>query len=92
MASCTPLELASHSRLHNAVHLAPMQAVDPGVSHAAGVAGIERTSNTLDAVTVLAKPGPVILPLIRRLVAERQWPVERLKQSPTVLNRCTANR
>lgn len=80
VASSTPQELASRSRLHNAVHLAPMQAVDPlALVMLPGVARIERTSNTLDAVTVLAKPGSVIFPQIRRLVTERQWPVERLE-------------
>lgn len=80
MVSSTPLELASRSRLHNAVHLAPMQAVDPlALVMLPGVARIERTSNTLDAITVLAKPGSLIFPLIRSLIAERQWPVKRLE-------------
>ncbi|MDD1135712.1 ABC transporter ATP-binding protein [Pseudomonas shahriarae] len=80
VASSTPQELASRSRLHNAVYLAPMQAVDPlALVMLPGVARIERTPNSLDAITVLAKPGSVIFPLIRCLVAERQWPVERLE-------------
>lgn len=80
VVSSTPLELASRSRLHNAVHLAPMQAVDPlALVMLQGVARIERTCNVLDAITVLAKPGSVILPQIRRLVTERQWQIERLE-------------
>jgi ABC-2 type transport system ATP-binding protein len=80
VVSSTPMELASRARLHNAVYLAPIQAVDPlALIMLPGVARIERTSNTLDTITVRAKPGSVIFPLISSLVAERQWPVERLE-------------
>lgn len=83
VASGTPQALASRSRLHNAVHMAPAQALDLlALVMLPGVARVEQTPGMPGAVTVLAKPGAVILPAIRQCAAERQWPVERLEPEP----------
>lgn len=80
VASGTPQELASRSRLHNAVHLAPAQALDLlALVMLPGVARVEHTPGMPGAITVLAKPGAVIFPAIRQCVVEHQWPVERLE-------------
>ncbi|MHC8339471.1 ABC transporter ATP-binding protein [Pseudomonas sp. HLT2-19-2] len=78
--SATPQALASRSRLHNAVHLAPAQSLDLlALVLLPGVARVEQTPGVPGAITVLAKPGAVIFPTIRQWVAEHQWPLERLE-------------
>ena len=79
----TPLELASRSRLHNAVHLYPAHVLDLlALVLLPGVAGAEPTPGKPEAITLLAKPGMVIFPFVSQLITARQWPVKRMHCEP----------
>ncbi len=83
VANGTTLELTNRSRLHNAVHLYPAHALDLlALVLLPGVASVEPTLGTPGAITLLAKPGAVILPFVSQLVTARQWPVKRLQCEP----------
>ncbi|MGH8352087.1 MAG: ABC transporter ATP-binding protein [Pseudomonas sp.] len=78
VADGTPLELESRSRYHQAVTLVSAAALDQAALAALpGVAGVEENAAER-SLTVLAKPGEVILPLINKLIRERGWEVTEL--------------
>ncbi len=78
VADGTPLELQSRSRYHQAVTLvgtAPLD--DIALAALPGVAGVERNEPE-HSLTVLAKPGEVILPQINALITQQGWAVKEL--------------
>jgi len=78
LADGTPLELESRSRYHQAVTLVADQALDrQALAALPGVAGVEENARE-HSLSVLAKPGEVILPQVNGLIAERGWKVSEL--------------
>jgi ABC-2 type transport system ATP-binding protein len=78
LADGTPLELESRSRYHQAVTLVAEQALDrQALAALPGVAGVEENARE-HSLSVLAKPGEVILPQVNGLIAERGWKVSEL--------------
>lgn len=78
LADGTPLELESRSRYHQAVTLVAEQALDrQALAALPGVAGVEENARE-HSLSVLAKPGEVILPQVNALIAERGWKVKEL--------------
>jgi len=78
VADGTPLELESRSRYHQAVTLVSDSELDKAALAALpGVAGIEENP-VEQSLTVLAKPGEVILGPINKLIRERGWEVKEL--------------
>jgi len=78
VADGTPLELESRSRYHQAVTLVSPSALDQAALAALpGVAGVEENPSE-QGLTVLAKPGEVILPQVNKLIRERNWDVTEL--------------
>ena len=78
LADGTPFELESRSRYHQAVTLQTEQALDEQkLLSIEGVAEIER--NIRDhSLTLLAKPGAIIMPKVSALVAQEGWAVKEL--------------
>ncbi|MGH8437468.1 MAG: ABC transporter ATP-binding protein [Pseudomonas sp.] len=75
LADSTPSELESRSRYHQAVTLTGVQPLDLlALAVLPGVAGIEQGGER-HSVTVLARPGAVILPAIEHLIATAGWQV-----------------
>ena len=78
LADGTPLELESRSRYHQAVTLVAEQALDrQALAALPGVAGVEENARE-HSLSVLAKPGEVILAQVNALIAERGWKVSEL--------------
>jgi ABC-2 type transport system ATP-binding protein len=78
LADGTPLELESRSRYHQAVTLVAEEPLDQAaLASLPGVAGVEQNERE-HGLSVLAKPGEVILPQVNALIAERGWKVKEL--------------
>lgn len=78
LADGTPAELESRSRYHQAVTLQTAQALDEQkLLSLNGVAGLEHNARD-HSLTLLAKPGEVIMPAVSQLVAQEGWAVKEL--------------
>lgn len=79
LADTSPSELEGRSRYNQAVTLVSDQPLDLlALAVLPGVSGIEEDVRTPGAITILAKPGMIILPHISTLITVKKWNVKTL--------------
>lgn len=82
VADATPYQLQRRSRYHQAVTLVCGQPLEAGrFLGLPGVAGVEEDPDS-QTLTILARPGEVILPWVNQLVRENDWYIRSMNVEP----------